>query len=137
MNAIIEPNKKLNGNGKQIVVGILFLILPVILFMYVGVGATLKCQNQICELNRDGFFHKSQSSFSTSEILRIGYNTDGASYVRTGASSIGVSGSDLEIHLKNGTSILVFGTPIGYQFGNLDYRELDALVSNQMEILSN
>lgn len=130
MNAIIEPNKKPNGNGKQIVVGILFLILPVILFAYVGVGANLKCQNQICELNRNGFFHKSQSSFSISEILRIGYNTDGASYVRTGASSIGVSGSDLEIHFKNGTSILVFGTPIGYQFGNLDYRELDALVSN-------
>ncbi|TGL21790.1 hypothetical protein EHQ46_08040 [Leptospira yanagawae] len=134
MNQIPDPNTKQNGNGKQIFVGFLFLLLPVILYSYVGIGATLKCQNQICELERKGFFHRSQTSFSISDILRIGYNSDGASLVRTGPSSIGVSGTDLEIHFKNGTSTRVFGTPIGYQFGNLDFRELDALVSQPNKI---
>ncbi|TGM05039.1 hypothetical protein [Leptospira jelokensis] len=130
MNPIPEPINTQSWNGKQFFVGILFLILPVILFAYVGVGATLKCQNESCELERKGFFQSSKVSFLTSDILRIGYNSEGASLVRTGASSVGVSGTDLEIHFQNGTSILVFGTPIGYQFGNLDYRELDVLASH-------
>ncbi|MCW7482389.1 hypothetical protein [Leptospira kanakyensis] len=112
---------------KQTLVGFLLLILPIVLFYFSGVGARLSCDPRECTIIRKQFTESSEDRLIPTEIERIGYNYQGAGRQKTGVSSSGFSGSDLEIHLKNGKNILIFGTPVGYQFGNLDFRSLDSL----------
>lgn len=125
---MLAENKSLKSFlWKQTIVGFLFLIFPIFLFYFSGTGARLDCDPKECILIRKQFTQSSEDRFNPREIERIGYNYQGAGRQRTGVSSSGFSGSDLEIHLRNGKNILIFGTPVGYQFGSLDFRSLDSL----------
>ncbi|TGK78840.1 hypothetical protein EHQ31_10305 [Leptospira montravelensis] len=124
---LAENKMKKSFLSKQTIVGFLFLLFPIFLFYFSGIGARLICDAKECVLIRKQFTHSSEDRFNPREIDRIGYNYQGAGRQRTGVSSIGFSGSDLEIHLQGGKNILIFGTPVGYQFGDLDFRSLDSL----------
>ena len=132
----MDLNSKTESGNRQWMrplVGVLLMLLPILFFYLNGVGATILCSKNHCQLDRKSFFGGSHDEFFISEILRIGYNSEGASQIRTGPSSYGDSGSDLEIHLNDGSSLRVFGTPVGYSFGNLEFRSLDSLRTNPID----
>ncbi|TGK87766.1 hypothetical protein EHQ24_00670 [Leptospira noumeaensis] len=95
---------------KQSIVGFLLLTFPIVLFYFSGIGARLSCDPRECKIIRKQFTESSEDRLILTEIERIGYNYQGAGRQKTGVSSSGFSASDLEIHLKDGKKILIFGT---------------------------
>lgn len=109
----------------MIFIGLLLTIAGLSIFILSSRGVSLLCKDDNCELKRHSIFDYSSEKFRWSEVSRVGMVSGGSIKSGGDSSRRGVLSIDLTLDRFDGSRILVFGKPVGYFHGQIDYTSLD------------
>lgn len=112
---------------KMLLVGCLFTLIGLTSFIASARGVNLQCDERQCEIHRRSLWSASSDSFLWDEISRIGL-TVGERTISASSFNRGVVGVDITLTRLDGTVIPLFGRPVGYYHGPLDYTPLNNML---------
>jgi hypothetical protein len=130
MNEAINNSEIKNDQTgiKQKILGPVFTLVALAVLFFNSDGVTLQCHEDNCSVNRQGALSQSQESFPWSMVESVRITEEGAGTRRTGPTSRGADGDDLELHLKGNRRVKMFGSPVAWKFGTLDRIYLQNLI---------
>jgi len=105
---------------KQKILGPVFTLVALVVLFFNSHGVTLQCHEDNCSVKRQGALSQSQESFPWSMVESVRITEEGAGTRRTGPTSRGADGDDLELHLKGNRRVKMFGFAVSWKFGTLD-----------------
>ncbi len=112
---------------KQIGAGLVFTLLSIGVLFFSGNGALLQCDTSgICTLERRDIRGKTREEFRWAEVRGITTVdvVQGSSTARRGSAS-----SNIALQLAGNRTVRIFASNVGWNLGNLDYRDLAAQVN--------